>query len=106
MDLKILRFYGYFVEKMIQNPKEKECFRKVVILFYLEDHTISINEPVIHNSGMMQGAFLKRQKVPKNLDYKDFISFNDFKIGQKIEIFKTSIHIYDCDKCTRSWYDL
>lgn len=39
--------------------------RKVKIYYYLADETLFITEPKIENSGIPQGVFLKRQKVPK-----------------------------------------
>lgn len=106
MNLKVLRFYAYFIEKMIQNPNEKFCNRKVVIYFYLEDQTISISEPTVQNSGMMQGKILSRQRIPSDLDYQRFLTFSDFRIGQWLEIFKRKYFLYDCDFCTRRWYEI
>jgi len=35
-----------------------------VIYYHLDDDTIYIGEPKIENSGIPQGVFLKRHKVP------------------------------------------
>lgn len=63
-DRQVLRFYGYFQESVIENPTENYRIRKCTIYFYLSDDTIHVNEPRIENSGLPQGVFIKRQKVP------------------------------------------
>jgi hypothetical protein len=49
------------VESRLENFK----IRKLIIYYYLEDHSILINEPKEMNSGTPQGIFLKRQMVLK-----------------------------------------
>ena len=45
-------------------------------MYYLMDGTLYITEPKIENSGLPQGVFLKRQKVPRSLsDPYNFISW-------------------------------
>jgi hypothetical protein len=102
-NLKVLRFYAYFKQEMDQSPKETFTFRKTELLYFLEDNTIQIIEPVVPNSGMMQGTFLRRQKVP--LSSEEFLSFHHFDIGNILPIFAREFHIYDCDECTRKWYE-
>ena len=51
----MLRFYGYFQEAVQEKREEQYRIRKSVILFYLEDDTIQVNEPVMVNSGIPQG---------------------------------------------------
>jgi hypothetical protein len=36
-----------------------------VIYFYLEDESIHVAEPKQQNSGIPQGVFLKRHRIPK-----------------------------------------
>jgi len=100
----VLSFKGYFEEEAVQSPMEKTVMRKLIIKYYLDDHTIEIIEPKIKNSGIPQGKFLKRQRVPKNLNYNEFISFNDFEVGGSIVIFNREIKIYAIDNFTRNFY--
>lgn len=44
MDRHVLRFYGYFKESAVESQIELERIRKLIILFYLEDTTLSANE--------------------------------------------------------------
>ncbi len=53
--LQVLRFYGYFQEEVHERREEQYRVRKSVILFYLEDDTIQVNEPKLENSGIPQG---------------------------------------------------
>ena len=103
-DLKVLRFYGYFTQEMDQSPKETFTIRKTDLLYYLEDDTIQINEPIVPNSGMMQGTFLRRQKVQNKNG--ECLNFEDFAIGKSVEIYSRDFYIYDCDECTRKWYNI
>ena len=64
--LKVLRFYGYFKESVVESRLENYRIRKLIIYFYLEDNSVSIIEPKQTNSGIPQGAFVKRQKVKIN----------------------------------------
>ena len=100
----VLSFKGYFEEAAVQSALENIVMRKVVIKYYLDDHTIEIVEPKVKNSGMPQGKFLKRQRVPKNLNYNEFISFNDFEVGSFVVIFNREIKIYAINNFTREFY--
>lgn len=60
LDKHVLRFYGYFKESVAESNLENYRIRRLIICFYLEDNSISINEEKQENSGMPQGIFLKR----------------------------------------------
>lgn len=49
---------------MVEDPNENFRARKCIINYFLEDDTIHIYEPKIENSGIPQGTFLKRHKLP------------------------------------------
>jgi hypothetical protein len=40
----VLRFFGYFKESVVESNSENSRNRKIKLLFYLEDNSISINE--------------------------------------------------------------
>ena len=63
LDKQVLRFDGYFKESVVESRLENYKLRKLKVLFYLEDSTMSINEFKQVNSGTPQGVFLKRQMV-------------------------------------------
>lgn len=59
----MLQFFGYFKESVVESRLENYRIRKLIIYFYLEDNSLAVIEPKQMNSGIPQGAFLKRQKV-------------------------------------------
>ncbi len=85
-DRQVLRFFAYFQESVVEDPNENFRYRKCVIYYYLEDGTIYISEPKIENSGLPQGVFLKRHKVPRK-DGSGVITWEDFNCGEDIEIY-------------------
>jgi len=64
-DRKVLLFEGYFKEPVFESAVENYRVRKVEIHYYLDDDTLYITEHKIENSGIPQGVFLKRHKLPK-----------------------------------------
>ena len=61
-----------------------------------------ITEPKQTNSGIPQGAFLKRHVVLKS-DGTPYVP-DDFCIGADTGIYGRQIRIYDCDDYTRRYY--
>lgn len=41
----ILRFYGYFIEKIHESAVEQERMRFLVVNYFIENNTIMIHEP-------------------------------------------------------------
>lgn len=63
-------------------------------------------EPRVSNSGIPQGVFIKRQKIPKELGKPgDHYQYKDFSVGDNINFFERIFRIYDCDQFTRSFYE-
>ena len=58
MDKRVLRFYGKFKESVVESKLEAYRTRRLVILYYLEDDSISMISPKQENSGIPQGTFL------------------------------------------------
>jgi hypothetical protein len=73
------------------------------IYYFLEDKSIMITEPKQVNSGIPQGAFLKRQMVLKSDGMSPFLP-SDFSVGLDIGIFGRQIRITDCDPYTREFF--
>lgn len=76
---------------------------KVLIYYFLEDKSIMIIEPKIENSGVPQGAFLKRQMVLKGDGMSPFMP-QDFRVGLDIGIHGRCIRITDADEYTRQFF--
>jgi len=103
-DKQVLRFYGFFQEAVVERPDENSRYRHVSIMFFMEDGTLSMSEPRVENSGIPQGAFLKRHRVPRE-DGQGYIGPDDFRVGQEITIYGRTYHLTGCDRFTRWFYE-
>lgn len=92
----VLRFNAYFDETVENGQKESVRCRKCVIYFFLEDGSIKITEPRVENSGMPQGAFLKRHVVRG-------VTLGDLNVGKAVTIYGFEFKIYRCDGFTRDY---
>ncbi|XP_036941840.1 EF-hand domain-containing protein 1 [Acanthopagrus latus] len=104
LDKKVLRFYAYFVEKILCSPEEDCRVRSVVIYYYLEDDSICIIEPTVQDSGMLQGKRIKRQRLPKN-EHGDHHLWKDLNLGIDLEVYGVKYHITDCDAFTKEFME-
>jgi len=102
-DRKVLRFWAYTKESVLFSNEEKQRIRRFTICYYLADDTVHVNEKVDENSGMPQGLFLKREKLP--VDGDRFAHWTDFRVGQIFKIFGREFHIIGCDKQSREFYE-
>lgn len=100
----MLRFQAYFKEHVTESKLENFRFRKVTIFYYLEDKSIMVTEPKQVNSGMPQGAFLKRH-VALKADGCPFMP-QDFCIGCDTGIYGRQMRIYDADDFTRLFFQV
>ena len=101
LDKKVLRYFGYFKESIVEKELESGRIRLLVIYYYLVDDTISIVDTRQENSGIPQGGFLIRGKIYK--DDGSLLRFQDIKVGGDIMIYSKVVRIYDADKFTRDF---
>ncbi|XP_077366918.1 EF-hand domain-containing protein 1 isoform X1 [Festucalex cinctus] len=104
LDKKVLCFKAYFEEEIINSRFEKSCVRHVVIYYYLEDDSMSISEPWVPNSGILQGQRIKRQCLPKK-DPGKYYHWKDLNIGIDLEVFGVKYHIAQCDAFTKDFME-
>ena len=78
--------------------------RKCIIYYYLDDDTIHIIEPRIENSGIPQGIFLKRHKLPFPEDQYKYYTWRDLNVGINLNVYIRVFRIVDCDDFTRRFY--
>ena len=102
-DRKVLRFSGYFKEAVHASSVENWRARKCLIYFYLEDDSMHIAEPKVENSGIPQGVFVKRHRIPKE-GTNAFYTVDDLFIGAELPIYGRVFRLTDCDTFTRSFY--
>lgn len=102
-DRQVLRFFVYFQEPVHENPNENFRIRACTLFFYLEDGTIQICEPKIENSGMPQGAFVKRHRVP----HPDggFYEPKHLTCGSNISIYAKTFRVANADDFTKWFFE-
>uniref|UniRef100_A0A8C5TKP6 EF-hand domain containing 1 n=1 Tax=Malurus cyaneus samueli TaxID=2593467 RepID=A0A8C5TKP6_9PASS len=99
-DKKVLKFDAYFMEEVSISPVENYRIRHVGIYYYLEDDSMCIIEPVVKNSGLVQGKLMKRHRVPKN-DQGDFYHWKDLNLGIDLHIYGRTYRLVNCDAFTK-----
>jgi len=87
--------------------------------YYLDDDTIHILEPRVQNSGIPQGIFLKRHKLPyyedhynenPNLDRatessgQTYFTWKDLNNGIALNVYTRYFRLVDCDDFTRRFF--
>jgi len=102
LDRMVLRFFAYYKEAVHESRMENYRVRKVTILYYLEDNTLQVNEPKEENSGIPQGAFIKRHHIPKGRG--EFYTVLDFKLGVDCTLYARTFRIVDCDAFTAQFF--
>jgi hypothetical protein len=70
----------------------------------LDDDTLHIIENKVENSGIPQGVFLKRHKVPLPEDPQRSYSWRDLNLGFNLNVYGRVFRIVDCDDFTRKFY--
>ncbi|CAG9315274.1 unnamed protein product [Blepharisma stoltei] len=101
-DRQVLRFYGYFQEAVHESSTENFRVRKCVIMHYLDDETTFITEPKVENSGIPQGVFVKKHRIPRSDGV--YYSWRDFRLRQNATMYGRVFRILDCDEFTRNFY--
>ncbi|XP_011708053.1 PREDICTED: EF-hand domain-containing protein 1-like [Wasmannia auropunctata] len=99
---KCLRFKAFFRQGVFNSPDEHYRVRHVDIMYYLEDDTFCVIEPVVKNAGFQQGKLVRRNRIPKNAKGDLFI-WKDFNVGIDVCIYGVVYHIVDCDPFTREF---
>ncbi|ENN78711.1 hypothetical protein D910_03621 [Dendroctonus ponderosae] len=90
-DQKCLTFKAFFKQSVVESPLEFYRVRPVNIYYFLEDDTISVIEPRVPNSGLLQGKLVRRSKIPK---YEDgsYWHWKDFQVGKDLAFYGTVYH--------------
>lgn len=80
-DRQVLKFGAYFQEPVVEDANENFRIRKCTIFYYLDDDTLHIVETKIENSGIPQGIFLKRHKLPHPDDESKYYTWQDLNVS-------------------------
>ncbi len=98
-DRQVLKFNAYFLEPVFESSQETHRVRKCDIYYHLACGEIHVSEPKEENSGIPQGQFVRRIKVPK--PEGGFLTEKDLRVGSQLLIFGRTFAIVDCDDSTR-----
>ncbi|NXY19486.1 EFHC1 protein, partial [Atrichornis clamosus] len=99
-DKKVLKFDAYFQEEVPTSAEEHYRIRQVGIFYYLEDDSMCVIEPVVKNSGLLQGKLMKRHRVPKN-EQGDFYHWKDLNLGINLPMYGRTYRLVNCDSFTK-----
>jgi hypothetical protein len=77
--------------------------RRCVIQYFLEDDTIKVLEPREENSGIPQGPFLKRHRVPKGTD--GIVTWRDISVPGELSLYGRTFKVTKCDETTAQFYE-
>ncbi|NWV20190.1 EFHC1 protein, partial [Origma solitaria] len=99
-DKKVLKFDAYFQEEVATSAEEHYRIRQVGIYYYLEDDSICVIEPVVKNSGLLQGKLMKRHRVPKN-EQGDYYHWKDLNVGIDLTMYGRTYRLVNCDSFTK-----
>lgn len=102
LDKKVLHFKAYFTEEIVESPIETERPRFLDVYYYLVDDSVAITEPIIENSGITQGKYLTRQRMPTG-DGDRVLHWKDLNVAMDLGVYGKKIRIYDCDPFTREY---
>jgi len=104
-DRKVLCFDAFYTEPVYESAQEKDRVRKCVIYLYLEDGTIQMVEHQQENSGIPQGAFIRRHQIPKppSAGGGGFYTEHDLYVGATLNVYNKVFEIYDCNDSTRAF---
>lgn len=106
LDRKVLSFEGFFKEPVHESAAENFRVRNVRVLYYLEDDSMQVSEPKEENSGIPQGVFIKRHRIPKpDAAGDEFYTYNDLSVSVEIKIYGRTFRLTDADPFTRNFYE-
>ncbi|KAJ8683931.1 hypothetical protein QAD02_019723 [Eretmocerus hayati] len=100
---RCLKLKAYFRQGIFGSADEYFRVRPVNIVYYLEDDTMGIVEPPVHNSGFKQGRLVKRSKIPKPGFPGEVYHWKDLNVGIDFEVYGVVYRVYDCDAYTREF---
>jgi len=114
-DHRVCHFLAIFNEYVPGNMSESYRTRKVKLSYFLEDNTIEIIEPKVHNSGLFQGKQMRRHQVQKPITAQSSEDGNgnpevsiyniiDLKAGAEVVCQGRSYTVIDCDEYTKGLF--
>ncbi|KAF2346209.1 protein of unknown function DUF1126, partial [Trinorchestia longiramus] len=81
--------------------QDEYCVRRVIVRYFMTDHTIELLEPRVPNSGLEQGVLLSRQPVPHSEHPDRCYHFTDLTLGSVLDLYGRKVTLANCDAYTR-----
>jgi len=95
----VVTFTAYWKENLSIGTVDYR-YRLFKISMDMDDYEITFSEQKKHNSGLPQGAFLKKNKVSNGKG--GYLMPADLIVGKDISVFARKFHIFSCDPRSRS----
>ncbi|XP_050432576.1 EF-hand domain-containing family member C2-like [Adelges cooleyi] len=103
-DKQALTFDAYFEDNTPNdNYADSYNIRKCKIIYFLEDDTIKVIEPVVVNSGIPQGCLIKRHAIPVPNSDGECYQIYDLNVGTTVEFYGKNFTITGADSFTREF---
>lgn len=96
----MLRIDGYWRD----SSAGAMILRRVGIVYYLEDDTMSVKVLADKKRGMAESQILRKHLVPKP-DSEEMYTWRELGPGCDVNLFGRFIHIVSADKVSRLWMD-
>eukprot|EP00288_Rhodomonas_lens_P019202 CAMPEP_0177694568 /NCGR_PEP_ID=MMETSP0484_2-20121128/3002_1 /TAXON_ID=354590 /ORGANISM="Rhodomonas lens, Strain RHODO" /LENGTH=646 /DNA_ID=CAMNT_0019205453 /DNA_START=26 /DNA_END=1966 /DNA_ORIENTATION=+ len=109
LDGKVLRFFAQMTDSVPESLRDNFRDRQFTILYFLVDDSIQVIEQRKHNSGYVQGVFMKRHKVPRaggvsQYVEEDFVNLHDFVDTPSIMLYGRIFQLTGCNQFTENFY--
>ncbi|XP_050539313.1 EF-hand domain-containing family member C2-like isoform X2 [Daktulosphaira vitifoliae] len=101
--IKALSFDAYFENMSANSFGCSNKIRKCKIIYFLEDNTIKVIEPIIINSGIPQGCLIKRHAIPLPNSDGQYYHLFDLNVGSTVEFYGKKFIITAADSFTRDF---
>jgi len=85
----------YMARLVTDDPINSERLFRITV--YLDDGDFSVYEPRIRNSGVLGGAFMKKQKLRRE-DNNEYWKPADFEVGRTVVIKSHPLYIFEEEK--------
>jgi hypothetical protein len=98
---RMLRIDGYWRDSSTGTM----ILRRVGIVYYLEDDTMSVKVLADKKRGIAESQILRKHLVPKPSGGEDMYTWRELGPGCDVNLFGRFIHIVSADKVSRLWMD-
>lgn len=99
-----LQFDCHTNEQVHVGIDEDYRVRRCNLFYHLADDTLEVNEIKTENSGLPQGALIKRHQVQRS-DGSGLVGVEDLQVGGSVSLYGRDFYITDCNPTTRAYLE-